>query len=332
MRRFRWIDVLVAVSCFAVVSLHVDGVFWNVHVRHWWLSNLIECLFYFGAPVFFMISGCTLIDYRQRYDTKTFFRKRILRTFIPFAFWSCCWLVLSGGWRASAWRIAGALLNCTPMSIYWFFVQLFACYLVIPVIGLIPEKRKWFGYVILYSIASTSFFDFASRILGHPFLPLLRNPIADGAVPFLLIGYWIGHYEIPRKYRLLLYGMGVVGFLSHLFGTYALSASAEAVSPVFKGYMNWPSAFYSSAVFCAFRYQDWSRLSAGLNFLIDQVRDCSLSIYLLHGYVVYRLCPAIGIPDDAVWFRAAGALVVVPVLIVAIRLIRKIPAAKVLLP
>ena len=78
------------VSAFAVVSLHANSCFWtfDAHERYWITANFIECFFYFSVPVFFMISGATLLDFLNRYDLGTFFRKRFAKTVIPYCFWS----------------------------------------------------------------------------------------------------------------------------------------------------------------------------------------------------------------------------------------------------
>ena len=85
-----WIDILVAFSCISVVYLHVNNdVFWQrSHGWLWISSNIIECLFYAAVPCFFMISGYTLMDYRERYNTKVFLKRRLFRAFLPFIFWS----------------------------------------------------------------------------------------------------------------------------------------------------------------------------------------------------------------------------------------------------
>ncbi len=82
-------DILNIISCFAVVALHVNGVFWRFsYDRYWITSNFIESLFYFAVPVFVMLSGATLINYRERYSTREFFKKRVVKTFVPFIIWS----------------------------------------------------------------------------------------------------------------------------------------------------------------------------------------------------------------------------------------------------
>ena len=84
-----YIDTLTILSCIAVVYLHANGIFWtHPSGRLWLTSNVIESFFYFAVPVFFMISGATLLEYRQRYSTLTFIKKRFLRAFVPFISWS----------------------------------------------------------------------------------------------------------------------------------------------------------------------------------------------------------------------------------------------------
>lgn len=70
-----YLSALNALSCIAVVMLHTNSCFWEFSkARYWVTANVIECVMYFAVPVFFMISGATLLDYRERYSTKTFFK------------------------------------------------------------------------------------------------------------------------------------------------------------------------------------------------------------------------------------------------------------------
>ena len=87
----NYITVLNVFAALAVVFLHTNKCFWRFSTeRYWATANIIECLFFFAVPIFFMISGATLIDYRERYDTKTFFKKRFLKTLIPYV----CFVVI----------------------------------------------------------------------------------------------------------------------------------------------------------------------------------------------------------------------------------------------
>ena len=91
-----YISVLNCVSCVAVVLLHTNGIFWSHPSGELWISaNFIETYFYWAVPIFFMISGATLMDYRERYTTAEFYKNRIKKTVVPFVFWS----LISGMFR-----------------------------------------------------------------------------------------------------------------------------------------------------------------------------------------------------------------------------------------
>ena len=81
-----YITLLSVISAVAVVIIHVNSdCFGNLGSdnRYWFGANIIECIVYFAVPIFFMISGATLIDYRDRYSTKEYFIKRIKRQLFP---------------------------------------------------------------------------------------------------------------------------------------------------------------------------------------------------------------------------------------------------------
>lgn len=163
-RRALFVDVLVVFSALAVVFLHANAIFWTrPQGRLWLTSNIIESVCYFAVPVFFMISGYTLLDYRARYDTKAFLRKRMQRTLIPFLFWSLfgfCYVWWYHGVPPddSPSRIIEGILTHRYIDIYWFFMPLFAVYLSLPLFGLIPAEKqpRVFAYLIGYAFVSFS--------------------------------------------------------------------------------------------------------------------------------------------------------------------------------
>ena len=63
------VDILNILACVAVIFLHVNGAVWAFsYERYWTTSLVIECVFFLAVPVFFLLSGATLMDYRQRYN------------------------------------------------------------------------------------------------------------------------------------------------------------------------------------------------------------------------------------------------------------------------
>ena len=173
-------DILNIISCIAVVALHVNGAFWRFsYDRYWITSNLIEALFYFAVPVFVMLSGATLINYRERYSTQEFFKKRVLKTFVPFIIWSIIAIIyriikdgmtIFGG-TFSVKKALGIIFFARANDHYWFFIVLFALYLSIPVVSAIEKskRKKVFTYAVLVAILTYSILPLVSKLIDLPF-------------------------------------------------------------------------------------------------------------------------------------------------------------------
>lgn len=151
--RMLYIDILNVVSCLAVVFLHTNEMFWAFSYEPYWISaNIIECVFYYAVPVFFMITGTTLIDYRKKYNTKEFFCKRISKTIIPFLIWSIIAVFYYKIMKKtnlttdSLNAILDGIINTKYVPIYWYFISLIPVYLSIPVLSLIPDEQKKSAY------------------------------------------------------------------------------------------------------------------------------------------------------------------------------------------
>ena len=98
--RILYFDLLNIAATICVVYLHCNGMV-HTFARGWnWVLGLaIECVFYWAVPVFFMLSGATLIGYRKRYSTADYLKKRVSRIFVPFFAWSLIWYLLLPGIR-----------------------------------------------------------------------------------------------------------------------------------------------------------------------------------------------------------------------------------------
>ena len=136
-KRVQYFDMLNVAACISVVALHCNQM---VHTwqpgGNWLFALAIEVLFYWAVPIFFMLTGATLMEYRSRYDTKTFLRKRFERTVIPFVAWSLIlYLFVSvplEGTYLGPRSFVNMLLNCQIEQVYWFFFPLFSIYLSMP--------------------------------------------------------------------------------------------------------------------------------------------------------------------------------------------------------
>lgn len=259
----NYLTVLSVISAFAVISLHTNGVFWNFSTQHYWITaNIIECIYYFAVPIFFMISGATLIDFKERYDLKSYYSKRFQRTVIPFIFWSIIGLFFHVLFlkditvtQINALFIWNGIIKTSFVGVFWFFIPLFICYLSIPLFAEVRKERRIKVFSGLISIAFILNFliPFLINVFKLSIKWPIHLPIVEGHLFFILLGYVLSHGSINKKYRYFIYMGAIFGLLAHILGTYSLSIEAGKVIRTFKGFANVPSIFYSVGVFLFFK-------------------------------------------------------------------------------
>lgn len=158
-KKIEYIDLANVIATFAVVFLHANSCFWDFSKERYWITaDVIESVFIFAVPLFFMISSVTLIDYQKRYDTKTFFRKRFAKAVIPFLFWTLFALVFDivvlktiSISDLSLELMFNGFINNKFCDYYWFFTPLFIIYACVPLFASIEESKriKIFKYLFI---------------------------------------------------------------------------------------------------------------------------------------------------------------------------------------
>ena len=302
-RRKEYITILSVLASFAVVMLHVNSFWFFRKSGTWIVANIIESVMYFAVPVFFMISGATLINYRKRYTTKQFFVKRIKRTVIPFLVWSVFGTIYyfanGGEWTGIRGLISG-ILACKYVDIYWFFPALFAVYLAMPFVSLIPEEKRkqGFGYAIIAGIVLNSVLPLLSVLLGIDYSISFIFPLV-GYITYALIGYWIDNYRLSQKTRRWIYICGLLGLIVHIVGTQILSYEAGSIVQTFKGYLNVPCIIYSVAIFVFFRYFNKQQVITTTTKLVAPIVPLTYGIYLVQFLIIQTI-------NRSGWFDATN--------------------------
>lgn len=291
----RYLTHLSVFASLAVVYLHFNGVFWQ-HPTGWtWITaNIIEATCYFAVPIFFMISGCTLIDYRDRYSTINFFRKRIKKTLLPFLFWStiaCLYEMLRHpnhyqGLSLSDffWRI----LEAKDMPVYWFFMPLFTLYLTFPLLSAIKQKREVFSYLLLLAFFLMTLPSTLAGF-GLSFLPQgLSFPLSSGYVIYPILGYLLHHTILSPKWRWAIICLGGISLLTNIIVTTLCSPVGSPICMLLKGYTKLPAVLQACAVFIFVKDILAPRLVTPTpQQIIAFFAPATFAIYLLHMYAHY---------------------------------------------
>lgn len=291
--RVLYFDVLNILSCIAVIALHHNGLVHSFEDTLAWRESLVvECALYWAVPVFLMISGANLLNYREKYSTAVFFKKRVLRTVVPWLIWSgimLIWKVQTGQMELKAKNakyILGLVLNYKVETVYWFFGALFACYLAIPVFSVVVKERKTLWYIVILNF----FFLSCLPVLKtwYEFSWGLDVPVIGSLIIYVLLGYLLATENISKKGRILLYSVGFGGFLFRFVYTYILSVQNQKTDTSIKGYAIFHAVFLSVAVFEWGKNVRWDKwLPEWFKKRISIISSCSFGIFLLHKIVMY---------------------------------------------
>lgn len=330
------------ISAISVVILHANGSFWTFSKTdsYWFSANIIEHLFVFAVPLFFMISGITLMDYRDKYSTKDFFRKRISKAVIPYIAWSIIalfyvYITSHGTFDISIKWVVNNLINGQMLSVYWFFPNLFIVYLMMPLFAGIDKSKK----------ESTMKYLLAVGLVFNVFLPFIINiseveiawPYQIFAVSSYMIwavlGYVIYNYPPKKWVKILIYVAAVLGLFMQTYGTYYLSMRDGEINKLFKGYNNLPMIMYAPGVFLLlFTLGERLMKISFINKLVCFLGKYTFAIYLMHYFFIDYLVNK----RHMNWFSLKWRLgVVIPIIACVIFItwiLRKIPVVKKIVP
>lgn len=354
--RVNYISFINVIATVSVVIMHANSSFWNYSKDSYWgVTNVIESVCFCAVPLFFMLSGATLIDYQKRYSTKEFFKKRFLKTVIPFLFWSIFGMFWASRkvFKAMADGVPGQKLNWTVTSvidgilntkftqIYWFFIPLFCIYLVIPFFAAIPAKRrmKVYTYIIFVGLI----FNFTVPLLLSMLKTYLNVSIVSTLTVFVshqyliypLIGYVLHQQQLKLRYRLMIYAGALAGLLVFMIGTYVRTRHTGVLDGLYRGYYNLPCVLYSAGIFLLLKNLGQHIKRERINRFLTWFQSYTFPIYLIHRYyldVFEENLKLVHIEKASITYVVCATVLAILLSLLTAMLLRKIPLLKRIVP
>lgn len=319
-KNIKWLNSINVLACFAVIVLHCNSIFWSHPIDDIWKSaNIIEVMFYWAVPFFFMQTGTTLLDYKIRYSTRDYFIKRLWRVIIPFGFWgifSYFYKVICCHWEIEPLNmVINGLLSSKYIYAYWFFWPLLLVYLTIPILSLAlsvveeQTKKRLIKYIIGIQIVLVSILPLLSDLYVFQIPKSFINPVFNEYMLFVSLGYYISHYEIEKRHRYWIYFLGFLGLLIHLKGTEKYSLLIGQVYSVYKGYTNLPSVLQSTSLFLLFKQINWEKPNM-IDRVVAFLSRYSFGIYLIHMYVLEQIQIKFCIDPTSMIWRLIGPIII----------------------
>lgn len=340
-KRILYIDILNIIAIIAVIALHCNGiVHGNPETRSWNTSLIVECLCYFAVPLFCMLSGATLMNYREKYDTKTFFKKRIIKVVIPFIFWAIfmfAWKISTNRFNISKYNTVAdwinAFFNNSEETTYYFMFTIMGLYLTMPLFSLMANEkcRKGLWLTVLLFFIFNGFLPNILKLLNIQYNNSLSVNIGSYTI-FIILGYLLSIQDIKKKYRILIYAGAIIGLIYRYLTTFILSKEAGYVVKDIWGYSTWYSILLSSAVFLFIKNMKLNEILKKYEKYIASIAGCSFGIYLIHQVIMYYEINIFDINISSWVWRTIGIITTYVISLVIVLAMKKIPILKKIVP
>lgn len=314
----EYIDIASIVACFFVLWDHVNGRFFQFDPGITWIiSAVIHIAVNPAVPLFAMVTGAVLIDYREKYTTKTFFRKRFNTVVVPFLFWSVFYMVIqiiTGNYTFGIKSAISGIMDNKFNQIFWFFFPLFGAYLAIPVISTIEKAKRQlvFRYCILGYFILGVILPWLFNKTGISYNAELKFNIVNGFLEYVLIGYYIDNYVIPKRERMIIYIAGIACFAYNSADCVIRSFAAGKLEQSFTGCFSMTYMVTGTAMFLFVKYMKPAK-NKMLKKLIQKLRPLTFGIYLVQMAVLMIVQKIPGISTDSIIYITCG---VIPVFII----------------
>ena len=340
--RIIYFDILNIIACISVILLHCNGI---VHTystaRAWKTSLVVEVVCFWAVPVFLMLTGATLMRYRERYDTKTFFKKRVLKVVIPFIFWSIFMIICKnaiGELQVKDWSIR-EILNIITLnqqeSTYYFMFIIIGVYLTLPILSILSDEkyRKILWYIVVGMFITKSCLPLIFNVLEITYNNYL-SILFDSYIIFVILGYLISTMKINKKHRYIIYAMGIGACIFRYGVTYYLSTRDGVVNRLLFDYIQFHSVFLAVAVFVFIKNIQWDKIfkTSESRYILTQISSCSFGIYLIHKLVMHYEIKLVVADIYSIKWRIGGAILTYIVCLCIVYVLKKIPILKKIVP
>ncbi|WEV65984.1 MULTISPECIES: acyltransferase [unclassified Bifidobacterium] len=294
-------------SCFAVVILHTTlPVFTPQPNRTWTEMVVLQAFAIFAVPIFFMISGMNLLGYRERYSTKTFFRKRLWRVgralllgsvfcyilfaVFPYAFYGADKYAGTAGIVDFVKRFLTNDIN----DVYWFFYSIIYLYVLTPLLSYVMQHKRATQYLLALLLAVGICIPFAERLgmSAKYFDTLFGWPLfASVSLLYFVGGYYFHRYWEPIKHQvpvalaILVLSVCAMAFLGLWANGYHKPSGLSAHYDNY--YVGMSSPFCVLQAFSLFllaqSLEPWlQHFGAGVMKVLKLLSSASLGVYLFH--------------------------------------------------
>ena len=201
---------------------------------------------------------------------------------------------------------------------------------------MVTNKIRVYIYAVILGIFFVFIIPFICTILHISMNTAIIPPVISGYIVYVLLGYILDNVQINRRFRIIIYILGFIGWLLHFGGTLILSRGKAEINGTFKGYLNFPCLFQSVAVFVFIKYIDYKKVLGLLyerfSIIIYNLSSLTFGVYLTHFYLILWIPLYFNIDERCLEWRIIGALFIFTICSLVTYILHKIPLLNHLVP
>lgn len=336
--RVEYLDILRIMSTFAVLFTHVAINYWEsveIGQYSWNIFTIYGSIGRWCIPIFVMISGTLLL--RKEISVKKIYSKYCLRMIISYMVWSLVYFLFASYTQTPAQQLQiikqggiGQLFTVCFTGYFhmWYIPMTIGLYICTPFFKQIVNNKKVMEYYIVLSGIVAFVFpqimamvgDFGSEGLFSylrlidTFISSCYLNIASAFSCFFVLGYYLTNYELKRITRVILYILGIIGFVATIVLTYEASCKQGVCVQTYFANTRLNLFVQSVAIFVLFKQMKIT-LPATVSKKLGGLSNLGFGVYLVHILVIGYL-GKVGI--DALSFNPLYAVPIVALLVFVI--------------
>lgn len=294
--RIVYPDVLRIICIFAVVVQHVAGKnMWTTEAGsyHYDIFTAYVLCARFAVPVFFMISGCFLLDPLKNISIGHVWKKYIARIALVYIVWSAVYSCIT---VFTAWDFAWSnafeqLVTCFVAGPYhfWFLFVLAGLYMILPFLRTIVKNRSrqelryflllWFLFSsIIPALQKLNLFSFITSVAIS-----MQVQFVVGFVGLYILGYYLHTFELAKRTVFCIYAFGLIALICSYIFTFYTAKHYGIKDDFWQGSFSITIIPQAAAIFVLFkklepRFQHSKKLSKS----ISSLSKLTFGIYIIH--------------------------------------------------
>lgn len=300
LKRLLYPDFLRVIAIFAVIVIHVvanEFYAFKPNTYEWQVFNFYDGLVRWCVPVFIMVSGMFLLDFRRYSENVSenfnrILKKNIFRICIVLIFWSifylCFDMFLNDDFNFDITKLSTFLFKSTKYHL-WFLYLIIGLYFITPFLQVLVRNlnKKDFELLLIVLAISCCAYDFINVILSFFLNKTLyirsQIPELSGYLIYFLAGYYFANFEISKKSRIIFYILAIFGLIFTIYANSLFSMYHESKKDFFYAYKLINTMFVSFGIFIWVKNLFINlKNTSKFTKIITKLSSLSFGIYLVH--------------------------------------------------